>query len=133
MRRCRNEKVSNYRSKRSWKGCIITTCSSVDHDCEVGNYVHIAVDSHLCGDVSVGSGTWNGAGATVSNNVSVCLDCMIGAGAVVVNDIQESGTYVGVPVRRIDMEEKSVKKCGGEKGFYPNNRTENVALHNCAA
>lgn len=98
---------------RIGKGCIINTCSSVDHDCVVGDYVHIAVGSHLCGTVFVGSGTWIGAGATVSNNISICPDCMIGAGAVVVNDIQESGTYVGVPVRRIDMEEKSVKNAGG--------------------
>lgn len=101
---------------RIGKGCIINTCSSVDHDCEVGDYVHIAVGSHLCGTVTVRNGTWIGAGATVSNNVSICSDCMIGAGAVVVNDIRESGTYVGVPARRIDMEEKSVKKCGGR---YP--------------
>lgn len=95
------------------KGCIINTCSSVDHDGVVGDYVHIAVGSHLCGTVTVGAGTWIGAGATVSNNVSICSDCMIGAGAVIVNDIKKSGTYVGVPARRIDMEEKSVKKCGG--------------------
>ena len=85
---------------RIGKGCIINTCSSVDHDCEVGDYVHIAVGSHLCGTVTVGNGTWIGAGATVSNNVSICSDCMIGAGAVIVNDIRESGTYVGVPARR---------------------------------
>lgn len=86
---------------RVGKGCIINTCSSVDHDCTVGDYVHIAVGSHLCGTVSVGSGTWIGAGATISNNVSICSDCMIGAGAVVVKDIQESGTYVGVPAERV--------------------------------
>lgn len=95
------------------KGCIINTCSSVDHDCVVGDYVHIAVGSHLCGTVSVGSETWIGAGSTVSNNTFICADCMIGAGAVIVNEIRESGTYVGVPARRMDMEEKSVKKCGG--------------------
>lgn len=83
------------------KGCIINTCSSVDHDCSVGDYVHIAVGSHLCGNVTVGDGTWIGAGATVSNNISICPDCMIGAGAVVVDDIQESGTYVGVPAKRV--------------------------------
>lgn len=95
------------------KGCIINTCSSVDHDCTVGDFVHVAVGSHLCGTVSVGDGTWIGAGATVSNNVSICSDCMIGAGAVIVNDIKESGTYVGVPARKIDMEEKLVKNAGG--------------------
>lgn len=83
-------------------GCIINTCSSVDHDCTVGDYVHIAVGSHLCGTVSVGSGTWIGAGATVSNNVAICSECMIGAGAVVVKNIEKSGTYLGVPARHIN-------------------------------
>lgn len=81
-------------------GCIINTCSSVDHDCEVGDFVHIAVGSHLCGNVSVGNGTWIGAGATVINNVSICPECMIGAGTVVIKDIAEKGTYVGVPARK---------------------------------
>ena len=38
---------------------------------------------------------------------------MIGAGAVIVNDIKKRGTYVGVPARRIDMEKTSDKKIGG--------------------
>ena len=83
------------------KGCIINTCSSVDHDCIVDDFVHVAVGSHLCGTVNVGAGTWIGAGVTVSNNVFICPDCMIGAGAVIVNDIWESGTYVGVPAKRV--------------------------------
>lgn len=86
---------------RIGKGCIINTCSSVDHDCIVEDFVHVAVGSHLCGTVNVGAGTWIGAGATVSNNVFICPDCMIGAGAVIVNDIWESGTYVGVPAKRV--------------------------------
>jgi len=49
----------------------------------------------------VGEGTMVGIGATVSNNVSVCDGCMIGAGAVVVKDITEPGTYAGVPARRL--------------------------------
>ena len=86
---------------RIGKGCIINTCSCVDHVCEVGDYVHIAVGSHLCGTVSVGNGTWIGAGATVSNNVSICSNCMIGAGSIVVKNIDLAGTYFGVPARSI--------------------------------
>lgn len=82
-------------------GCIINTCSSVDHDCVIGDYSHIAVGSHLAGNVTVGAGTWIGAGVTVSNRINICSDCMIGAGAVVVRDIKESGTYVGVPAHMI--------------------------------
>ena len=83
------------------KGCIVNTCASVDHDCEVRDYVHVAVGAHLCGTVEVGAYTWIGAGATVSNNISICPECMIGAGAVVVKDLDEQGTYVGVPAGRV--------------------------------
>lgn len=83
------------------KGCIINTCASVDHDCKVGDYVHIAVGSHLCGTVSVGNDTWIGAGATVINNISICSECMIGAGTVVVHDILANGTYIGIPAKRL--------------------------------
>lgn len=64
-------------------GVIVNTSSSIDHDCILGNYVHIAV------------------GAVVSNNINVCSDCMIGAGGVAVNDITEPGTYIGIPVRKL--------------------------------
>lgn len=83
------------------KACIVNTCSSVDHDSRISDYVHIAVGAHLAGTVSVGSKTWIGAGAIVSNNVSIASKCMIGAGAVVVKNISDSGVYVGVPAKRI--------------------------------
>lgn len=81
-------------------GCIINTCSSVDHDCVLEDYVHVSVGAHVAGTVHVGKNTWIGAGATVKNNVNICGDCMVGAGAVVVKDIQEAGVYVGIPARR---------------------------------
>ncbi len=83
------------------KGCIINTCASVDHDCKLEDYVHISVGAHVSGTVEIRENTWIGAGATVKNNVKICGDCMIGAGAVVVKDIEEAGTYVGVPAKKI--------------------------------
>lgn len=82
------------------QGCIINTCASVDHDCKLEDYVHVSVGAHVCGTVEIGANTWVGAGATVKNNVKICNDCMIGSGAVVVKDMEEAGTYVGVPARR---------------------------------
>lgn len=82
------------------KGVILNTCSSIDHDCVVGDYCHIAVGVHVAGTVVLGDRVWLGAGVTVKNNVSICSDCMIGAGAVVVKDIMENGTYIGVPARK---------------------------------
>ena len=48
----------------------------------------------------MGEKTWIGIGSVVSNNIDICSDCMIGAGAVVVKNIDESGTYIGVPARK---------------------------------
>lgn len=90
-------------------GCIINTCASVDHDCIIGNFVHISVGAHVAGTVEIGDRTWIGAGATVNNNLQITGDCMIGAGAVVVNSIGKQGTYIGVPA--IDIKgEKSVRQ-----------------------
>lgn len=83
------------------EGCIINTTSSVDHDCTIDSFSHISVGSHLSGTVHLGEMTWVGAGAIVSNNVNVCGGCVIGAGAVVISDIEEQGTYVGVPARKV--------------------------------
>lgn len=76
------------------KSCIINTGASVDHDCFLGDFVHVSVGSHLSGTVHVSKGTWIGAGATVRNNVNIWGDCMIGAGTVVIKDIEKQGTYV---------------------------------------
>lgn len=83
------------------KGSIINTCSSVDHDCCIDSYAHIAVGAHLCGNVKIGDNCWIGAGATVINDVTISQNVTIGAGAVVLNDITESGVYIGVPARKM--------------------------------
>ena len=80
---------------------IINTSAVVEHDNRIGDFAHISVGAKLGGGVSVGDHSWVGIGAAISNHVSVCERCMIGAGTVVIHDIKESGTYVGVPARKI--------------------------------
>jgi len=84
------------------RGCIINTGATLDHDNLIQDYVHISPGAHLAGTVNVYKGSWIGIGSTVSNNVSINSCCIVGAGAVVVRDINEPGTYVGVPARRVD-------------------------------
>ncbi|HZK72306.1 MAG TPA: acetyltransferase [Clostridia bacterium] len=84
------------------KGCIINTGSNLDHDNVIEDYVHISPGANLAGTVKVGKSSWLGIGSVVCNNVNICSECKVGAGAVVVKDIDEAGTYVGVPARRVD-------------------------------
>ena len=82
-------------------GVIINTCSSVDHDCIVGNYTHVAVGARLAGSVKVGESVFLGASCAISNNLSITDNCIVGAGTAVICNINDAGTYVGVPARRI--------------------------------
>ena len=77
--------------------CIINTASVVEHDNNIAGYVHISPGVMVGGTVDIGERTHIGIGAAIKNNLSITSGCLIGAGAVVVKDIQEQGTYVGVP------------------------------------
>lgn len=83
------------------KHCIINTAAIVEHDNIIKEYVHISPNATLAGTVVVGVKSHIGAGATIINNVNVTSNVIIGAGAVVTKDITESGTYVGVPAKKI--------------------------------
>jgi sugar O-acyltransferase (sialic acid O-acetyltransferase NeuD family) len=83
------------------KGCIINTGSTIDHDNDIEDFVHISPGAHLAGTVKVGKGSWLGIGSVVSNNINITNRCKVGAGAVVVNNITQSGVYVGTPAKRL--------------------------------
>ena len=59
----------------------------------------MSVGAHVAGMVSIGRETWIGAGATIKNCIHITGKCMIGAGAVVVSDITQPGTYFGIPAK----------------------------------
>lgn len=84
------------------KGCIINTGSTIDHDNNIEDFVHISPGAHLAGTVNVGQGSWLGIGSVVNNNVNITSRCTIGAGAVVVKNLIEKGIYVGIPAEKID-------------------------------
>ncbi|MHC4807192.1 MAG: acetyltransferase [Planctomycetota bacterium] len=83
------------------KGVILNTHCSIEHDCEIGSFTHIAPGAILSGDVVVAKEVLVGAGAVVCQNKLIGDDCVIGAGAVVITDCTDSGTYAGVPAKRI--------------------------------
>lgn len=82
------------------EGCIINHGAVVDHDCSVGAACHLAPLSSLAGSVTLGEGVLVGAGARVLPGLVIGSGATIGAGAVVVTDVAEGMTVVGVPARR---------------------------------
>jgi sugar O-acyltransferase (sialic acid O-acetyltransferase NeuD family) len=81
--------------------CIINTHAVVEHDNVLEDYVHISPNAALGGAVRIGERSWIGLGTAVINNIDICKNCIVGAGAVVVHNITESGTYISVPARKL--------------------------------
>lgn len=83
------------------ENAIINTSASIDHDCKIGNAVHIAPGATLCGSVTVGDGTFICAGVTIIPNLVVGKHAVVGAGSTVVRNVQEGTIVVGCPAREI--------------------------------
>lgn len=76
---------------------IVNSGAIVEHDCLVSENAHIAPGAALGGNVRVGNNTLVGLNATVLPGVTIGSGCTIGAGAVVVRDVSDQTTVIGVP------------------------------------
>jgi sugar O-acyltransferase (sialic acid O-acetyltransferase NeuD family) len=85
------------------KHVIINTSASVDHDCIIEDFVHIAPNVALCGNVRIGEGTLIGAGSVVAPNLSIGRNCMIAAGSVVTRNIADNCIVRGNPARIVKI------------------------------
>lgn len=86
---------------RIGKGCVINTNASVDHDNDIDDFVHIAPGVAMSGGSRVGQNSFLGTGCSVIDNLHIGNDVMVGAGAVVITDIEDGCTVVGVPAKKI--------------------------------
>ena len=82
-------------------GCIVNTAAVVEHDCVLGECVHVSIRSSVAGRSALGDRVFLGAGAVVIDRISIASDVTVGAGGVVVASIDAAGVYAGVPARRI--------------------------------
>lgn len=81
--------------------CIVNNLACVDHECCLGDGVHIAPGATLCGCITVGDNTLIGAGAVVLPRITIGADAIVGAGSVVTQDVAPGTTVVGNPARPV--------------------------------
>jgi sugar O-acyltransferase (sialic acid O-acetyltransferase NeuD family) len=87
---------------------ILNTSSSVDHDCRIGDFVHVSPGVRLAGGVHVGAHAHLGIGACAVPNVSIGAGSIVGAGAAVIADVADAAVVVGVPARPLKSAKEDV-------------------------
>ena len=89
-------------------GSVIGSCSIVnsgaviEHDCSLGDFVHVSPGAVLCGNVTVGDDSHIGAGSVIRQGITIGKSAVIGAGSVVVKDIPDNAKAYGNPCRVIE-------------------------------
>ena len=80
---------------------IVNLDCTIGHDDIINDFVTIYPSVNVSGMVKIGSCVELGTGVQIIQSKEICDETVIGAGAVIVKDIDCSGTYIGVPAKRI--------------------------------
>ena len=83
------------------KHSIINRGNQIGHDCEIGDYFSMMPGAVISGNVEIGECCWISTNSSIREKTKIVSNVLIGMGAVVVKDILEEGTYVGVPAKKI--------------------------------
>ena len=84
------------------KHSIINTGACIDHDTIIDDFVHIAPNVSIAGGVKIGVGTFIGIGATIVQNIIIGNWSTVGAGSVIIRNVEKETLVFGNPGRVIE-------------------------------
>lgn len=79
----------------------VNSGSQIGHDVTIGNFTSIMANVDIGGGATIGNNVFIGSNAVILPGVKVPDNTRIGAGSVVIKSIKQSGTYFGVPAKKI--------------------------------
>lgn len=80
---------------------IVNLDCTIGHDAVIDDFVTIYPSVNVSGNVLIGECSELGTGTQIIQGKKVISNTIVGAGAIVVKDCIESGTYVGSPAKKI--------------------------------
>ena len=83
------------------KHTILNRSNHIGHDCEIGDYFSAMPGAIVSGNVKIYDCVYMGNNSSIREKLSIHSMCTIGMTAAVVKHIEDNGTYVGVPVKKI--------------------------------
>lgn len=82
---------------------IINGNAKIGKNCKLHGDNCIGNDGKTIKCPVIGDNVDIGIGVSIIGDITICDNVIIGAGAVVINSITESGTYVGVPAKKVGI------------------------------
>ena len=82
---------------------IINSKALLEHDSKVGHHNHISTRAVLNGSCDILNSCFLGSSSLLKHGVRLCSNVIVGAGAVVVTDIDKQGMYLGIPAKRKEL------------------------------
>ncbi|MBP0633196.1 acetyltransferase [Cupriavidus sp. AcVe19-1a] len=86
--------------------CIINTGACIDHDCKVHDFVSLAPGVITGGECNIGAYAAVGLGANLIHGITIGDHAVIGAGTLVINDIESLAVAYGVPAKVVRLREQ---------------------------
>ncbi len=96
---------------------IINLDCTIGHDVETESFVTFYPSVNVSGKVHIGSCCEFGTGSQIIQGKDVVDNTIIGTGAVVVKNIDEPGTYVGIPAKKVDRNVENIASPGDSGGI----------------
>ena len=82
------------------KHAILNRGNHIGHDSIIGDFFSAMPGAIVSGNVTIGDRNYLGTNSTIIEKKTICNDVTLGANGVVIKDIVEPGTYVGVPSKK---------------------------------
>ena len=80
---------------------LLNRGNHIGHDSVAGNFFSMMPCAVIGGNVTLGDNVYLGSCSNVREKINVNSNVVIGMNAAVVKDIEESGTYIGVPAKKL--------------------------------
>ena len=84
------------------KHSLLNRSNHIGHDSIIGDYFSAMPGAIVSGNVNIGNKVYIGTNSSIREKINICNNVTIGLNSGVIKDINQEGTYVGLPTKKIN-------------------------------
>jgi sugar O-acyltransferase (sialic acid O-acetyltransferase NeuD family) len=75
--------------------------TTIGHDCMIGDFFTTTPNVNISGNCILMDKIYLGTNSTIREKIKICSNVKIGMNSGVIKNVEESGTYIGTPLKKI--------------------------------